>query len=279
MVNTTFPEKLSQAISQNDSLVCVGLDTDPDKIPASVQGARNPVLAFNKAIIEATGDLVCAYKPNFAFYGALGEVGWSTLVQTVESVPPAIPVIIDAKVGDIGPTAEMYARMLLDNLGADAATVNPYMGEDAVEPFLRRTEKGVFLLCLTSNPGAEDFEKQQLEDGPLYERVARKAVEWNADGNCGLVVGATQPESLRAIREIAPELPILMPGVGAQGGDIESAVGLGQDAAGCGLVVNASRSIIYAGSDTEDFAAAARNAAAELRDEINRYRRVDAAAG
>ena len=268
----TFQDKLNQAISRNNSLVCVGLDPDPDKLPEHLSASDNPVLAFSRAIIDATSDLVCAYKPNFAFYGSLGERGWPTLTATLSHIPPYIPVIIDAKVGDIGSSAEMYARMLLDQLGADAITVNPYMGEDAVAPFLQRADKGVFLLCLTSNRGADDFEKQSLEDGSrLYERVARKSLEWNRNGNCGLVVGATQPESVRAIRSIAPNLPLLMPGVGAQGGEVEATVGLGLDSAGGGLIINASRSIIYAGSDT-GFAESARRAATELRDQINPFR-------
>ncbi len=271
--STTFRQRLNRATARNESLVCVGLDPDPERLPAAVRGELDPVLAFNQALIEATADLACAYKPNFAFYGALGESGWATLAATIESTPEHVPVIVDAKVGDIGSTAEMYARMLFDQLGADAVTVNPLMGEDAVAPFLHRREKGVFLLCLTSNDGAEDIEKQQLQSGvPLYEHVAAKAVEWNANGNVGLVVGATQPDSLRAIRRIAPDLPILMPGVGAQGGEVEVAIGLGQDAAGAGLVVNASRSICYAGSGP-DFAAAARRATLELRDQINQHRR------
>ena len=276
-MNTTFQDKLNQAISRNNSLVCVGLDPDPDKLPEDVRQSDNPVLAFNRSIIEATSDLVCAYKPNFAFYGSLGERGWPTLTGTLSHIPEHIPVIIDAKVGDIGSSAEMYARMLLDQLGADAITVNPLMGEDAVAPFLSRADKGVFLLCLTSNQGAEDFEKQHLQDGPLYQRVARKCLEWNENGNCGLVVGATQSDSVRAIRNIAPDLPILMPGVGAQGGGIESAVSLGQDSAGGGLIINASRSIIYAGTDA-DFAASARLAATQLRDQINPFRSVAAPA-
>lgn len=263
-----FPEKLEQTVSRNNSLVCVGLDSDPTRLPPHLRG---DVLAFNRQIIDATADLVCAYKPNFAFFGALGEAGWSVLKDTLESVPDNIPVIVDAKVGDIGNTAEQYARMFLDELGADALTVNPYMGADAVSPFLKRPDRGIFLLCLTSNKGADDFEKQLLDDGPLYERVARRAMEWNTDGNIGLVVGATRPEEMGRIRAIAPKAPFLVPGIGAQGGDLEAAVRDGQDATGRGLVINSSRGILYASSG-EDFAEAARREAGQLRDAINQHR-------
>jgi len=248
------------------------LDPDPDKLPRHLQAEDDPVLCFTRQIIDATADLVCAYKPNFAFFGALGERGWSVLKATLEHIPPAVPVIVDAKVGDIGNTAEQYARMFLDELGADALTVNPYMGRDAVAPFLGREDKGAFLLCLTSNPGAEDFEKQPLEEAPLYAHVARKAREWNASGNCGLVVGATQPEAIQELRAIVPDMPFLVPGIGAQGGDLQAAVAHGQTASGRGLLINASRAVLYA-SDGEDFAPAARQVAAQLRRDINRCRR------
>ena len=267
----TFLEKLDQTISRNDSLLCVGLDPEPAKLPAHLHDEENPILAFTRAIVDATADLVGAYKPNFAFFGALGEPGWSTLKATLEHIPSSIPVIVDAKVGDIGNTAEQYARMFFDELGADALTVNPYMGEDAVAPFLQRRDRGIFLLCLTSNKGADDFEKLSVADTPLYEHVARKARGWRDDGSLGLVVGATQPEAIGRIRALAPELPFLIPGVGAQGGDLQAAVEQAQDARGRGLVINASRSVLYA-SDGLDFADAARRAAGELRDEINQFR-------
>lgn len=267
----TFPEKLEQTVGRNDSLLCVGLDPEPAKLPLHLNDEENPVLAFTRAIIDATADLVGAYKPNFAFFGALGEFGWSTLKATLAHIPSSIPVIVDAKVGDIGNTAEQYARMFFDALGADALTVNPYMGEDAVTPFLKRRDRGVFLLCLTSNKGADDFEKQALADGPLYERVARRARDWNTAGNLGLVVGATRPEAIGRIRTLAPELPFLIPGIGAQGGDLQAAVEQAQDVRGRSLLINASRAVLYA-SNGPDFAAAARQAAGELRDEINQYR-------
>ena len=266
-----FSNKLAQAVKTNDSLVCVGLDPDPAKLPAAVQDKDNPVLYFNKAIIDATADLVCIYKPNWAFYGALGASAWSTIKGTVDHVPEQIPVLVDAKVGDIGSTAERYAQMFFDKMGADALTVTPYMGTDAVEPFTAYTDKGVILICLTSNPGAEDFEKQALADGPLYEYVARQAQRWNHAGNCGLVVGATQPEHMAQMRALVPEMPFLIPGIGAQGGDLQTAVSKGQDAAGAGIMINSSRGIIYA-SNGPDFAQAARRAVLELRDSINKYR-------
>jgi orotidine-5'-phosphate decarboxylase len=267
-----FRDKLTRAVDANDSLVCVGLDPDPSKLPAAVQDKDNPVLYFNKAIIDATADLVCVYKPNWAFYGALGACAWPTIKGTLEHVPDNVPVLVDAKVGDIGSTAERYARMFFDEMGADALTVTPYMGTDAVEPFTAYRDKGVILVCLTSNPGADDFEKQQLADGPLYEYVARQAQVWNTAGNCGLVVGGTQPEHMARMRALVPEMPFLIPGIGAQGGDLEAAVAKGQNADGAGIMVNSSRGIIYA-SDGPDFAEAARQAVLELRDRINQYRK------
>ena len=272
MTSTSFSEKLAAATSSNDSLVCVGLDPVPSRLPESLRGEPDPVFAFNRRIIDSTCDLVCAYKPNFAFYGALGRAGWDALEATIEHVPDGIPVVVDAKAGDIGSTAERYAVMLFEELGADAATANPWMGRDAMEPFLAYRDKGTFLLCLTSNPGAADIMKQQLPGGRMvYEEVAARATQWNESGNCGLVVGATQAGAMQSIRALAPELPILMPGVGAQGGDLETAVRSAARPDGTGLLVNASRSILYA-SAGEDFASAARSAASALREEINQYR-------
>lgn len=272
MTSTSFSAKLAAATASNDSLVCVGLDPVPSRLPESLRGEPDPVLAFNRRIIDSTCDLVCAYKPNFAFYGALGRAGWDALQATIEHVPDGIPVVVDAKAGDIGSTAERYAVMLFEELGADAATANPWMGGDAMEPFLAYCDKGTFLLCLTSNPGAADIMKQQLPGGRMvYEEVAAMASQWNESGNCGLVVGATQAGAMQSIRALAPELPILMPGVGAQGGDLETTVRSAARPDGTGLLVNASRSILYA-SAGEDFASAARSAAAVLREEINQYR-------
>ena len=273
MTSTSFCEKLAESTASNDSLVCVGLDPVPSRLPESLLGEPDPVFAFNRQIIDCTCDLVCAYKPNLAFYGALGRDGWDALKATIDHVPDRIPVILDAKSGDIGSSAERYAVMLFEELGADAATANPYMGGDAMEPFLSYPDKGTFLLCLTSNPGAADIMLQQLPGGRMvFEETALRAREWNESGNCGLVVGATQAGgAMRSVRALAPELPILVPGVGAQGGDVESAVRSAARPDGTGLLVNASRSILYA-SPGEEFAVAARTAAAALRKEINQYR-------
>ena len=264
----TFFEKLAVVARHNSSLVCVGLDPDPALMP---QGMG--VFEFNKAIIEATQDLVCAYKPNLAFYEALGGDGWRILQKTVEAVPYYIPVIGDAKRGDVGNTARAYAKALFEGLGFDAVTVNPYLGGDAVEPFLAYEDRCTFLLCRTSNPGAADFQSLVGPDGiPLYEAVARKALEWNTRGNLGLVVGATAPAELRRIRELCPQMPLLIPGVGAQGGDLEAVVASGQDAQGGGIIINSSRQVLYASSGP-DFASAARAAAQALKDAINACRR------
>jgi orotidine-5'-phosphate decarboxylase len=262
-----FTEKLNAAIDKNRSFVCVGLDTSPELVPPGLS-----VLDFNKAIIEATSDLVCAYKPNFGFYEAHGLDGISALYKTISLIPQNIPAIGDAKRGDIGNTSEAYAKALFDQLGLDAATINPYLGFDSVEPFLKFQDKGVIILCRTSNKGAADFQSLPCQfEGktlPLYEVVAIKASRWNTRGNVGLVVGATYPEELKTIRQNHPDLPVLIPGVGAQGGDLELAVKYGVDADKKGFIINSSRGIIYA-SKGKDFAEAARKATLTLRDAIN----------
>ena len=264
-----FIEKLAKATQKNKSLLCVGLDTDPKLMPEKVG-----IFEFNKAIIDATCDLVCAYKPNFAFYEALGDEGLDALKRTVKYIPDDIPVIGDAKRGDIGNTAKAYATAIFTNFNFDATTVNPYLGFDSVEPFIQYTDKGIFILCRTSNAGAADFQslRCETEDGfqSLYQVVALKASQWNVHGNIGLVIGATYPEELRLIRESHPDMPILIPGVGAQGGDLALAVRYGVDARGERAIINSSRQIIYA-SREKDFAQAARRAAFELRDQINNY--------
>ena len=270
-MSLSFTEKWKQAIGRNNSLVCVGLDTDPAQLPASVRAKADPVLYFNQQIIDATCDLVCCYKPNFAFYSVLGASGFATLKRTLDHIPEDIPVLIDAKVGDIGNVAAQYARAFYEVLGCDALTVTPYMGADCVAPFTAYQDRTTFLVCLTSNPGADDFEKQLMGDQPLYERVIAKAHEWNAANNIGLVVGATQPEHLARFRSPAPDIPLLIPGVGAQGGDIAAAVKNGCDAQGAGILINSSRGILYASQDS-DFAAAARQATLTLRDAINAHR-------
>jgi len=266
-----FLDKFNRAIDQNNSFVCVGLDPDPARIPQHLQTEANPVLTFGREIVHATQDLVCAYKPNFAFYGALGKLGWEALEGILDAIPESIPVILDFKAGDIGNTAERYAAMAYDCLGVDATTVNPLMGIDAVEPFLAYSDKCAFLLCLTSNPGSADFQRLQVGDGFFYEALIRKATTWSQTGPCGLVVGATHPEELAGIRALAPHLPFLLPGVGSQGGDAQAMVQNGLDDQGRGILVNSSRSILYA-SNGPDFADAARQATEALRQTLNRAR-------
>jgi orotidine-5'-phosphate decarboxylase len=264
-----FLEKLNSAAQRNGSLLCIGLDPDPEKLPEKTR-----VLEFNRAIIEATADVVCAYKLNFAFYEALGSQGIDTLEKTIEAVPEGIPVIGDAKRGDIGNTARAYAKAIFESLNCDATTVNPYLGLDSVAPFIDYRDRGVFILCRTSNPGAEDFQSLRCEEGAgskrLFQIVAHKASQWNTYGNVGLVVGATYPEELKLIREAHPDIPLLIPGVGAQGGDLAQAVRYGVDSRGRGIIINSSRQVIYA-SRHKDFAQAARQAALRLRDQINHH--------
>ena len=262
-----FAEKLNAAVEKNKSLVCIGLDTNPELIPSG-----SNVLDFNKAIIDATADLVCAYKPNLAFYEAQGEQGWQNLYQTVKHIPAHIPVILDAKRNDIGNTAEAYAVAVFRQLGCDAVTINPYLGYDSVVPFLNYQDKGIIILCRTSNKGAADFQSLICEyEGdkiPLYQVIAAKAGRWNNNGNIGLVVGATYPDELKTIRKMQPLMPILIPGIGAQGGDLSLAVRNGIDANNRGVIINSSRQIIYA-SRGDDFPEAARRAADKLRTAIN----------
>jgi len=265
-----FFAKLRQASQSNHSFLCVGLDPHPSLLP------EKDVAVFNRAIIEATADVVCCYKPNLAFYEAMGPQGLEVLLRTVEAVPSHIPVIADAKRSDIASTAEAYARALFDVYGFDAATVNPYLGTDSLAPFLERADKGVFVLCRTSNPGGADLQGLTVtSDGtsrPLYEAVAELARDrWNERGNVGLVVGATFPEELGRIRQLCPRLPFLLPGVGAQGAEVAATVRNALDEDGGGLIINSSRQILYASSE-RDYAQAARRAAEALRDEINRQR-------
>ena len=268
-----FTEKLNKIIQKNNSLLCIGLDPDPALIPENMT-----VLEFNLGIISATTDLVCAYKPNFAFYEAMGPEGVDTLKKTIESIPETIPIIGDAKRGDIGNTAKAYARAIFDYFKCDAVTVNPYLGFDSVEPFINYKEKGVFILCRTSNAGAVDFQSLLCNVPPapchLFEIVAQKASEWNKYGNIGLVVGATYPEELDIIRKKYPETLLLVPGVGAQGGDLKCVISLGVDAKKKGVIINSSRQILYA-SKGRDFAAAARKIAKLLQEQINEYRNGD----
>ena len=265
----SFREKLTRAAEANHSLLCVGLDPDPARI------AGGDVATFLTKIIEATADLVCAYKPNLAFYEQLGETGYAALRTVLRAIPEHIPVIGDAKRGDVGHTAQAYARALFDELGFDAATVNPYLGGDAVEPFLERADRTAFIVCRTSNPGARDVQDMEVvtdgETRPLYEAVAELARGWNRLANVGLVVGATYPDELCRVRRLCPEMPILVPGIGSQEGELEAAVRAGLDAHGGGLILNASRSVLYASSE-DDFAQAARREAEALRGAIERER-------
>ena len=267
-----FADRLVAAMDAADSLICVGLDPQPRRT------APDEILDFNTRVIEATADLVCAYKPQSAFYEAAGHVGWQALrdtIATIRRLAPQAVVILDAKRNDIGNTAEAYAASAFDWFDADALTINPYLGGDAVAPFLQRPERGAFALCRTSNPGASDLQSLPMADGePLYLAVADQARTWGETHhhNLGLVVGATWPTELADVRARCPDMPILLPGIGAQGGDLEASVAAGVDSRRRGLLVSASRSVIYAGS-SEDI----RAAAAELRDAANAARRSVAA--
>ena len=266
----SFLASLTRRWTESRSLVCVGLDPDPKKLPSVVKGS---LFEFNRAIIDATAEFACCFKPQIAYYAAAGaEAELEKTIRHVKERHPGIPVILDAKRGDIGSTAEMYAAEAFDRYGADAVTVNPYMGGDTLEPYLKRADKGVVILCRTSNSGARDLQDLDVGGKKLYRHVAEKAArEWNANRNVMLVVGATYPEELREIRGAVGELPFLVPGIGAQGGDVEAAVRAGKTAGGAGLAVNSSRGIIHASSGS-DFAEAAAREARKLRDQINLHR-------
>ena len=269
----SFMQTLRARWRDADTLVCVGLDPEPAKFPASFANDPDAVFRFCRDIADATAGYVCAFKPQIAHFAALGaEDALQRLIAHIHTAHPDIPVILDSKRGDIGSTAQHYASEAFDRYAADAVTVNPYLGRDSVQPFLDRADKGVVILCRTSNPGAGDLQDLLVDGKPLYQRVAAKiAHEWNSHGNCALVVGATWPEQLREVRAIVGDMPLLVPGIGAQGGDIEATVRAGRTAAGSGLMINSSRAILYAGKN-EDFAAAARRVALETRDAINRWR-------
>lgn len=267
----TFIEKLKSIQEQNDTMLCVGLDTDPAKIPVSFRTHPGAQLEFNKRIIDATHDLVCAYKINFAFYEAHAAPGWETIVETVKHIPPSIVTIADAKRGDIGNSSSYYAQAILSEMQFDSITVAPYMGRDSVEPFLFSEEKGVFLLALTSNEGARDFQLMKTGRGRVFEEVIKRSLKWNAKKNLGYVVGATKASELKTVRAMAPNVPLLIPGVGVQGGDLKNVVRYGCDKNGKLAIVNASRSVLYA-SKQDDFAAASRIEAGRLRDAMNSIR-------
>ena len=274
-----FIHKLRARWQQADSLVCVGLDPDPAKFPDAFVDDEDALFSFCRDIVDATAPYACAFKPQIAYFAAHngGEAALQRLVAHINGAHPDVPVILDAKRGDIGSTAAQYAVEAFERYGADAVTLNPYMGRDSADPFLQYNDRGCVFLCHTSNPGARDFQELTVPDGsgggePLYQRIARTiAGEWNADGNCALVVGATFPEELKVIRGIVGDMPLLIPGIGAQGGDIEAVVRNGRTADGTGLVINSSRGILYASSGA-GYAEAAADAARDLRDAINRFR-------
>ncbi|MGH8080722.1 MAG: orotidine-5'-phosphate decarboxylase [Lysobacter sp.] len=269
----SFMQILRRRWQQADTLVCVGLDPEPAKFPGKFAADGDAVFAFNRDIIDATAEYACAFKPQIAHFAALrAEDALSRLIEHVHSRHPGIPVILDSKRGDIGSTAQHYASEAFDRYGADAVTANPYLGRDSVQPFLDRADRGVVVLCRTSNPGAGDLQDLLVDGRPLYQHVAEKvARDWNGHGNCSLVVGATWPAQLREVRAIVGDVPFLVPGVGAQGGDVEAVVSNAKTADGTGLMVSSSRAILYASSG-EDYAQAAAEAAKSLRDQINRYR-------
>ena len=264
---SSFLERLHTAARRNSSWLCVGLDPDPASLPAEVG-----VESFLGGIVDATRDLVCCYKPNLAFFEALGMAGQHALRSLLRDVPGEIPVLIDAKRGDTPQTMRAYARAIFEELDADAATVNPYLGGDSLEPFFAYRDRGVFVLCKTSNPGAAEMQDLMVDASePLFVRVARRAMTWDRFGTLGLVVGATYPSDVAAVRQIAPRVPILLPGVGAQSGDLDRSVQAGVDVDGAGAIVNASRSILYA-SAGGDWQTAARAEAQKLQAAINTAR-------
>lgn len=274
----SFMQALRDRWTAADSLVCVGLDPEPAKFPARFDHDPDAVFGFCRDIVDATAPYACSFKPQIAHFAALGaEDALTRLIAHIHAAHPDIPVILDSKRGDIGSTAQHYASEAFDRHNADAVTVNPYLGRDSVQPFLDRAERGVVILCRTSNPGAADLQDLPVRgaDGghrPLYQHVAETiARDWNGHGNCALVVGATWPAQLREVRAIVGDMPLLVPGVGAQGGDVAAVVGNARSADGSGLIVSSSRAILYA-SDGNDFAQAAATAARGLRDEINRHR-------
>lgn len=272
-----FAERLRAQVERTNSLVCVGLDPDPARFPQRLRdlGRKAAIVEFNRAIVQATSDLVCAYKPNLAFYLAQGIAGIEALLETRAMIPAEVPVILDCKVGDTGSTATAYAAAYFGEWGFEAVTANPYQGEDSLAPFLSYPDRAVFILCRTSNPSSADLQDMVLADSgeTLFMRVASRANQWHKDypAQVGLVVGATYPGELAHIRARCPELPILLPGVGAQAGDVEGSVDVGMTGDGAGLLVSSSRGIIYAGNGP-DFAERSRDATLLLRDQINSVR-------
>nr|WP_205905474.1 orotidine-5'-phosphate decarboxylase [Collimonas pratensis] len=273
----TFIEKLSAAWRTNNSLLCVGLDPDIAKFPAHLQQQPDAIYTFCKEIIDATAATACAFKPQIAYFSAMrAEDQLEAICAYLRENHPNIPIVMDAKRGDIGATAEQYAREAFERYGADAVTVSPYMGFDSVAPYLEWKDRGAIVLCRTSNAGGSDLQFLTVDGVPLYQHVARLVAEkWNTNGQCGLVVGATFPQELAQVRSIIGDMPLLVPGVGAQGGDIQATVHAGKTANGMGMMINSSRAILYAKPDLaagEDFAQAAKRVALETRDAINLHR-------
>ncbi|RLF50267.1 MAG: orotidine-5'-phosphate decarboxylase [Thermoplasmata archaeon] len=268
-----FKEKLKHIVNKNNSLLCIGLDIDKEKIPQFLlKKNQNPLFEFNKTIIDATKDLICAYKLNLAFYETLGTEGFKLLEKTIKYIPKDIIIILDGKRNDIGNTAQKYAEAMFKTLKADATTVNPYLGIDGIQPFLKYKNKCTFILCRTSNPSAKDIQDLKTKGKPLYQHIANKIKEWNTEGNCGAIAGATYPHELKTIREILGEdIPILIPGIGKQGGNIKKTVKNGTNSKGEMAIINSSRSIIFAGSN-ENYKEKTRETAEKLKNEINKYR-------
>jgi orotidine-5'-phosphate decarboxylase len=270
----TFIQKLSAAWATNDSMLCVGLDPDVNKFPPQLKGQPDAIFTFCKAIVDATADLACAVKPQIAYFAALrAEDQLEALCGYIRSTYPDLPIVLDAKRGDIGATAEQYAREAFERYNVDAVTLSPYMGFDSVVPYLEWKDRGAVVLCRTSNAGGSDLQFMNVDGVPLYQHVARMvAGKWNTSGQCALVVGATFPNELAQVRAIVGDMPLLVPGIGAQGGDIDATVKAGRIAGGAGLMISSSRAILYAKATTadgDDFAAPARRVAMETRDAIN----------
>lgn len=273
----TFTEQCALAWQRNDSLLCVGLDPDVQKIPPHLRDQPDAIYQFCIAIINATAASACAFKPQIAYFAALrAEDQLEAICTYLREHYSHLPIILDAKRGDIGATAEQYAREAFERYRADAVTVNPYMGFDSIAPYLEWQDRGVIVLCRTSNPGGSDLQFLQSDGKPLYQHVAHLvANKWNRNGQCGLVVGATFPEELAAVRKIVGDMPLLVPGVGAQGGDVQATVAAGKTADGTGMLINSSRAILYAAiepADGDDFAKASQRVAEATRCEINRFR-------
>lgn len=268
-----FISQLNSVWQRHNSLLCIGLDPDPARLPVSLTGTGGALFAFCRAIVDATASLACAFKPQIAYFAAQhAEDQLQQLISYIHEAYPGIPVILDAKRGDIGATAAQYAREAFERYQADALTVNPYLGFDSLQPYLEWTDKGIFLLCRTSNPGGADLQSLEVNGQPLYQKVAQLAAEsWNTNGQMGLVVGATFPEEIAQVRHIVGDMPLLIPGIGAQGGDIAATVKAGQTGYGNGVIINSSRAILYA-SAGEDFAQAAAAVARATCAQINQWR-------